>query len=55
MVYPDARTGAPLVELYVVSGLGHAWSGGSTAGTFTDAAGPDASAVIWQFFAAHGR
>lgn len=54
-VYPDARTGTALVEVYVVSGLGHAWSGGSTAGTFTDAAGPDASAIIWQFFAAHGR
>jgi poly(hydroxyalkanoate) depolymerase family esterase len=53
--YVDARTGAPLLELYVVHGLGHAWSGGSSAGTFTDPNGPDASALFWSFFAAHGR
>jgi poly(hydroxyalkanoate) depolymerase family esterase len=53
--YADPRGGAPLLELYVVHGLGHAWSGGSTAGTFTDPNGPDASALFWSFFAAHGR
>ena len=54
-IYADVATGAPVVELYVVAGLGHAWSGGSSAGTFTDALGPDASSLFWQFFAAHAR
>jgi poly(3-hydroxybutyrate) depolymerase len=47
--------GKSLLESYVVHGLGHAWSGGSTAGTFTDLNAPDASAILWSFFAAHGR
>jgi poly(hydroxyalkanoate) depolymerase family esterase len=53
--YADAASGAPLVEEYLVSGLAHAWSGGSTAGTFTDPAAPDASAIMWAFFAAHPK
>ncbi|HEY6460740.1 MAG TPA: PHB depolymerase family esterase, partial [Polyangiaceae bacterium] len=53
--YADAATGEPLVEEYLVSGLAHAWSGGSTAGTFTDPSAPDASAIMWSFFAAHPR
>jgi poly(hydroxyalkanoate) depolymerase family esterase len=53
--YADAATGAPVVEEYLVSGLAHAWSGGSTAGTFTDPSAPDASAIMWSFFAAHPR
>jgi poly(hydroxyalkanoate) depolymerase family esterase len=53
--FVDGTSGAPLLEEYLVTSLAHAWSGGSTAGTFTDPAGPDASALMWQFFAAHGR
>ena len=41
------------VEGWRIAGLGHAWSGGSTDGTFTDAAGPDASAIMLQFLLAH--
>lgn len=36
-----------------VAGLGHAWSGGAPAGTFTDSAGPDASRLVALFIAQH--
>jgi poly(3-hydroxybutyrate) depolymerase len=42
-----------LVERYSVDGMGHAWSGGSTAGSYTDPPGPDASRLTWRFFAEH--
>jgi len=41
------------VELLMISGLGHAWSGGSKAGTYTDERGPDATAEIMRFLLAH--
>jgi poly(hydroxyalkanoate) depolymerase family esterase len=50
-----AADGSTAVELAIVSGLGHAWSGGSPEGTFTDAAGPDASRRILRFLLDHGR
>ncbi|HEY3816489.1 MAG TPA: PHB depolymerase family esterase [Polyangiaceae bacterium] len=53
--YTDAKSGGAMLEYYLVSGLGHAWSGGSTAGTFTDPNGPDATSLMWQFFAAHAK
>ena len=45
----------PFAELWVVEGLGHAWSGGAAEGTYTDARGPDASAEILRFLLAHPR
>ncbi|MGZ8377504.1 MAG: extracellular catalytic domain type 1 short-chain-length polyhydroxyalkanoate depolymerase [Gemmatirosa sp.] len=42
-----------LVEYVEIAGLGHAWSGGSTTGTYTDAQGPAASELLAAFIARH--
>jgi poly(3-hydroxybutyrate) depolymerase len=48
-VYADAANQS-VVELWVLHGAGHAWSGGSPSGSFTDARGPEASAEMVRFF-----
>jgi poly(3-hydroxybutyrate) depolymerase len=48
-IVTDAR-GVPHAECWAIDGLGHAWSGGSLEGSFTDAKGPDASREILRFF-----
>jgi poly(hydroxyalkanoate) depolymerase family esterase len=48
-VVTDAR-GVPCAERWAIEGLGHAWSGGSQEGSFTDAGGPDASREMLRFF-----
>lgn len=50
--YADAD-GRVRVENWQVRGLGHAWSGGSTAGSYTDPRGPDASRAMLDFFMGH--
>src|SRR6056297_373533 len=42
-------TGTLVVEEWLVDGMGHAWSGGSSSGRFTAPEGPDASRLLWRF------
>jgi poly(hydroxyalkanoate) depolymerase family esterase len=47
------ESGRPMLEQWVLHGAGHAWSGGSAAGTYTEPRGPDASRVMMRFFLQH--
>lgn len=49
VVYSN-RADLAIVKHYLVEGMGHAWSGGSPAGSYTDPRGPNASRLMIDFF-----
>jgi poly(hydroxyalkanoate) depolymerase family esterase len=55
VVQDYARRGESVVRLCRVSNLDHAWSGGDDTVPFHSATGPDASAMIWNFFEGRRR
>lgn len=49
------KDGRSFAELWEIEGAGHAWAGGTAAGSYTDPQGPDASRQMIRFFLQHKR
>ena len=47
--------GKTIAEQWIVHGAGHAWSGGSRRGSYTDPKGPNAAREMLRFFYTHAR
>lgn len=45
-----SKDGEATMENWRINDLGHAWSGGNAAGSYTDTSGPEASAEMVRFF-----
>jgi poly(3-hydroxybutyrate) depolymerase len=51
----DGADGRSVVEVLVVHGANHAYTGGDPRGTFVDPVGPDLAHVMHDFFVRHPR
>lgn len=54
-IYKSSTNLSVVIEKYLVNGMGHAWSGGCSCGSYTDPTGPDATTLSWNFFVAHPK
>ncbi len=52
--YEDDQ-GRVVMVFYAIDGMAHAWPGGAPNLPFSDPSGPEASRLIWEFFAAHPK
>ncbi|WP_432404772.1 extracellular catalytic domain type 1 short-chain-length polyhydroxyalkanoate depolymerase [Wukongibacter sp. M2B1] len=46
----NSDEGNLVMKKVIVDGMGHAWSGGDSAGSYTDSSGPNATQMSWDFF-----
>ncbi|HZR43902.1 MAG TPA: PHB depolymerase family esterase [Ktedonobacteraceae bacterium] len=49
----NTSNGDEVQAYWKIDGMGHAWSGGNPAGSYTDSRGPSASVAMYNFFMAH--
>jgi poly(hydroxyalkanoate) depolymerase family esterase len=47
------QNGNDLIDYWVMHGMNHAWSGGSSSELYSDPSGPNETAAMWAFFSSH--